>query len=73
MNQRDHSPADYWAWVRDARDPAATDVIPAMTEDSFESAIAQRIPTEAMWQQMRDSEPVGGVRDRERLGAAVHP
>lgn len=55
MDQRDHSPSDYWAWVRDARDPDSTDVIPAMTEASFESAVAQRIPTEAMWRQMQDS------------------
>jgi len=55
MNQRDSSPSDYWAWVRDARDPDATDVIPAMTKDSFESAIAQRIPAETMWRQMQDS------------------
>lgn len=55
MDQRNHAPADYWDWLRAARDPQATQVIPAMTQESFDDAIAQRIPTDAMWQQMQDS------------------
>ena len=56
MNQRDDDAPAYWDLLRTARDPAAEEIIPAMTERNFDAALRTRIPDEYMWQRMRDSQ-----------------